>query len=131
MFNFNRNKVTQKDSEIIRKQSNETLCNWHSAINSFGNVSELNYCAEKGKWNPNNKGSQLMEFIKQAIGHKIILQQHNKNRMTEEEFEDFWQNSATIKYVSDNGVKYYPANEDDNNAYTDRCIKKMMAKAQQ
>jgi len=95
-------KITTDDIEILEQQNMHTLAKWWCEFNSWGWPSaipnpetqdermsfyENNYKLGENK---RSRASQIMEWIDNRIGHRVISQEWNKERMSPEEFNDFW-----------------------------------------
>ena len=85
---------TKEDIEIMDKQDDVTLAQWYNKLNRWGWPEELpnEDMAHKnlGKWKPNSRRSNLMDWIYEKVGPRLISWEHNKKSMTKEEFNDFF-----------------------------------------
>jgi len=93
-------KLTNEDLLIFADQEHVTLAQWHNKLNGWGWPWRLSNKEKAAKnmdeWREINKGEgqgrrhQLMEAIMKIVGHRLISWEHNKKRMTAEEFDDFF-----------------------------------------
>lgn len=78
-----------QDIKILETQSVETLASWWSMLNRFEWPDELPN-PEPAEYVKNGRRSQLMSWINMKIGRKECLRDWNKDNMSNEEFEQWW-----------------------------------------
>ncbi len=83
-------KVTYEDKEIFSKQSDESLADAWSLLNSWEWPTYLPNEEGTGNYDCNGRRSQLMRYIESKLSYKYINRRWNKDRMTDEEHEIFW-----------------------------------------
>jgi hypothetical protein len=97
-FMKDNSKLTKDDFDLLDKQSDETLCEWHNLLNAWGCPPELagveDYETCCRYWNAGQghktRRNGLRRVIERRVGHRAILRNWNKDRMTKEEFDLFW-----------------------------------------
>lgn len=82
--------VTDDEIRIIRNTYHSTLADWYDQLNTWKWPYSL-LPEELPKDRAKGRRTRLMELISNKVGEKYLLRCHNKSRMSEEEFEDFWQ----------------------------------------
>lgn len=95
------NKVTKEDKEILSKFSDNDLADMSNLLNCWEWPEELPN-PEPDTYIPNDRRSQLMRYIDGKVGGKLVSRRWNKDRMTDEQHEIFW-NSDSAKSIR--GVK--------------------------
>ena len=95
-------RMTKEDIEVLEQQNMHTLAKWWCEFNSWGwpctipnpeTKDERFAIYEDNKATGERKKSramQIMDWIDNRIGHRVISQEWNKDRMSPEEFNDFW-----------------------------------------
>lgn len=73
---------------VLQCQDQETLIRWFHVLNRFQWPNELPL-PEEAKYISGGRRGQILEWIKNRIGHRTILRDHNKE-MTDAQFDDFW-----------------------------------------
>ena len=89
-------KITQKDIDLIKQQDNQTLASWWGLLNKWKWPEELPN-PEPPEYIKNGRRGKIMSYIEKIIGLKACLQCWNINRMTKDEFEEFWRNGINIQ----------------------------------
>ena len=87
--------VMPEDYEILNKQDDVTLAQWNCKMNSWEWPEELPNepkdidvpMRERGT---NGRRSQMMAVIEERVGRRLISWEWNKDRMSIEEFNDFY-----------------------------------------
>jgi len=87
--------VMPVDMQIINSKDEDTLAKWNCLMNHWGWPKELpDEPNDRGlphsEWKPLNRRSALMQIIEDKIGHERISWEWNKERMTKDEFRDFY-----------------------------------------
>ena len=94
---------TKENIETINSTDWETLADWEQELNSWGWPKELYPIVEGKEYQPNQRRGQLMQLIKDKVGEKYILykwnvyQRTDPDKMSEEEFEMWWENRLGYK----------------------------------
>lgn len=97
--------MTKDDKKVIDLQNHETLAKWWTMINcseivdELPNTKEVNVTFDKpiAQWTKEetkafkeSRSLSIMSYIESIIGRKETSRYWNKDRMNNEEFEDFW-----------------------------------------
>lgn len=83
--------VTKEDKALFDQQHKETLAGWWCLLNSWKWPEMLSdEPKDEVRKDFNNRGSQLMREIEKRTTHRMRSWAWNKERMTREEFEDFF-----------------------------------------
>lgn len=90
-------KVTLNDIKILDSLSDIELADISNKLNCWGWPDELPD-PEKAQYIKNGRRDQLLNYIKEKIGDKFINRRWNKDRMTDEEHEDFWRASCSAGF---------------------------------
>ena len=80
--------ISEADKRILIAQDDWTLAEWHSVLNCFGWPALLPN-PEPPKYIPGDRRGQLMDWIWELVGGRLIFRVWNK-RMTDAEVDDFW-----------------------------------------
>ena len=106
------NLVTQQDLEVMNKQDDVTLAQWNCLMNHWGWPEALadapnDKSLPPNEWSKSGRRSQVMQFIEDRVGKRLISWEHNKKTMTSKEFNDFYAGY----YLGDNAARI---RHDDN-----------------
>ena len=87
--------ITQADIDILNKQDDDTLAKWNCLMNSWKWPEDLadepdDENQPKSDWGKPSRRSEMMQFIEKRVGGRAISWAWNKERMTIEEFKDFY-----------------------------------------
>lgn len=80
--------ITPDDELILAQQGIETLAEWYALLNTFKWPTDLPN-PEPPHHKAGGRRSELMAWIKEAIGERAVSRHWNR-WMTDEEFNDFW-----------------------------------------
>lgn len=80
--------LTTEDMTILAQQDMNTLAKWWAAINRFEWPQEIPN--PEHEYVRGGRGSKIMHYIEEAIGYRECLREWNKNKMSDDEFNDFW-----------------------------------------
>lgn len=95
------------DLLLLNGNDDATLAKWWCQLNSWEWPDQIPDPEPEEKERPNRRGT-IMDEICARIGIKACLREWNRERMSEEEFEEFWKTKrvpASVTERSSNGVK--------------------------
>jgi len=92
---FSRSKVTAKDKKIMAGIDDIRLADMAVELNHWKWPSELPN-EEAGDFIENGRRGQLMSYIDLKVGTKLVNRRANKDRMTDEEHEEFWNSNRNL-----------------------------------
>jgi len=94
--------MTGKDLLVLEMQDDNTLAEWCCLLNSWGwpeglpdpmtKEERIDYDLQTVTIEElmSKRDSKIIQWIESKVGKKLISWTHNKERMTEEEFDLFW-----------------------------------------
>ena len=85
-------KITLRDYTELAVKSDETLASWHCKINMWEWPPELRDEPDdrNAPYDINGRRTQMMHVIEQRVGRRAISWEWNRERMTLEDFNDFY-----------------------------------------
>lgn len=86
---------TAKDLAVFDTKDDVTLAQWSNLMNSWGWPDELDDEPDDQnkpveEYDPAGRRSTLRRYLEERVGGRLCSWEWNKNRMTEDEFDDFW-----------------------------------------
>lgn len=81
--------VTDEDIQILEQQNMEILAQWWCDLNHWAWPEQLPNPESEKKWKPDSRRNELMEWIMDRVGQRVISRTWNKD-MSNEEFNDFF-----------------------------------------
>lgn len=87
--------MKESDIAVLEKQTDEVLAEGWCLLNRWGWPEWLPDPMTEAERNtkdytPDNRASEIMRWIDDKLGHKVVNRCWNKDCMTDEEHEDFW-----------------------------------------
>ena len=101
------NLVTKEDIALFEGESHTTLAEWWCELNAWHWPDAIPNPEPKNTHKLDGRRGQLLAWIKEKVGLKFLLRVANRARMTDEEFEDFWNSDRDpeAKKRYDEGLK--------------------------
>lgn len=86
--------MNDTDIKILSEQDEKTLASWWSTLNRWEWPDKL-LNPEPNEYIKNGRRGEIMSFILSKIGLKECLRDWNKDRMTDDHFETWWNNNKS------------------------------------
>lgn len=81
--------LSKLDTHVLEKQSSSELAKWWTQLNTYEWPAEMPR-PEPEKWVKNGRRGIIMSWISEKITHKECLRYWNRERMSDSEFDEWY-----------------------------------------